>query len=133
MPSRSATPPHCFIRWVSFPPPLLQTKSKLKVHAEGHQYTTHGPVLYSENFDRRGVGSSWCRSKHGSTCKVEHGGPSGTGRSMRISHKPSRRGSAVLQKVVKISARMSAALSFDVLFENDFEWVRGGKLGAGLW
>merc|ERR1719482_1998911 len=52
---------------------------------------------------------------------------------MRISHKPSRRGSGRLQKVVKISARMSAALSFDVLFENDFEWVLGGKLGAGLW
>jgi len=33
---------------------------------------------------------------------------------------------------VKISPRLSANLSYDVLFENDFEWIRGGKLGGGL-
>lgn len=104
------------------------------VHTAGRSNasTIRDHVLYQETFDTLPVGWEWCPAMSGSTGLVASGGASGSGHALRVSYKPYPRGTDRLVKKVSISQCLSAVLSYDVFFEPDFEWVRGGKLGAGL-
>jgi len=90
------------------------------------------PEIVSETFDGGPLEPNWCWSQ--AICDhshlVDHG--SAENKALEIDYEPSKEGSMRLQKTNPLDALTSAALTYDVFFGDGFEWVKGGKLGFGL-
>jgi|GEM_PF-910407 len=80
-----------------------------------------------EDFNTLNLGQPWDELKE--TEIVNRCGLEGVrNRCLRVKHVPSNTGSPWLKKQIEIPQSEHAILSYDVLFENDFEFVKGGKL-----
>jgi hypothetical protein len=88
-----------------------------------------GRILLEETFDRS-PGTELARILLSNTrvSPAPGAGPDGSD-AIRIAYPPHGTGSQGVVKRIPLEAAVAAAtLSFDVCFERDFQWVRGGKL-----
>lgn len=81
--------------------------------------------VYSENFDALATGTLWKGNKR---LKVEAACGVNNSKCLRVTYVPTSDGSERLTVGQTIPAALEYTLNYDVLFENDFEWVKGGKL-----
>lgn len=81
--------------------------------------------VYSENFEALATGTSWKNNKR---LKVEASCGVNNSKCLRVTYVPTSEGSERLTVGQTIPAALEYTLNYDVMFENDFEWVKGGKL-----
>lgn len=88
-----------------------------------------GRLLLSESFDEiHAYGLGEALLEHPRISRAEGGGPDGSG-AVRVEYVGSEMGSARVVMTHPLRAHAtSATLSYEVLFEEDFQFVRGGKL-----
>lgn len=102
--------------------------SLLEVRIYHSTLTQVPPVVksvYSENFEALTTGTSWKGNKR---LKVESACGVNNSKCLRVTYVPTSDGSERLTVGQTIPAALEYTLNYDVLFENDFEWVKGGKL-----
>ncbi|MDX1472798.1 MAG: cellulose binding domain-containing protein [Reinekea sp.] len=84
-----------------------------------------GNVVYSEDFSNYDVGSPWM-SVNDTSIKQYCG--DGHGQCLQVTYVPQDNGSDRLQTKVSIPGGEHYSLVYDIMFEDGFEFVRGGKL-----
>lgn len=82
-------------------------------------------TLFSEDFKKLTLGDQWLNVADTTVVKDEAGE---RGQYLRVKYAPTARGSARLEEKVAIAAGDHYKLSYDILFEEGFEFMRGGKL-----
>jgi hypothetical protein len=81
--------------------------------------------VWAENFERIAAGTHWYNQAY---LEVRSGCGVGGNRCVRASYAPSVTGSPVIFFKQAIPHAREYTLNYDLMFESDFEWVRGGKL-----
>jgi len=81
--------------------------------------------VYSENFESYTSNTSW--RSNGRLKVTENCGVDNT-KCLRVAYVPTTNGSERLQTSVAIPPANEYTLNYDLFFENDFEFVKGGKL-----
>lgn len=83
------------------------------------------PLVWGENFESIAPGTHWFGEN---LLEVRSGCGVGGGRCVRASYVPSSEGSQRIVFRKSLPASQEYTLNYDVMFENDFEFVNGGKL-----
>lgn len=106
---------------VETPVVLASQTFNLQSHTDG--------ALFRENFEYRGVGSSWA---HNLTRIARLLTGSLDGRTLRVSYVPRPEGGTerMTARFNLVGSVSEATLSFDFLLHEDFEFVRGGKMNG---
>ncbi len=87
--------------------------------------TTQVNAAFEESFDSSEIAAPWSRLDHS---VIQEGcGVSGS-KCLRIAHKPTSYGSYRIGTYIPLPAAEEYSLQYDVYFEEDFEFVKGGKL-----
>lgn len=81
--------------------------------------------VWSENFNGLGHGSRWMNRQY---AEVRDGCGTNGSKCVRVTYHPSAQGSPRTVANVKLPAAKEYTLNYDVMFENGWEFVHGGKL-----
>lgn len=92
------------------------------------RHTDEPSVAWTQNFNSQPLGEEWFGEQY---TQIVEGSAEGD-RNLRVEYVPNHQGSPRVTEDFGMSPSTSATISFDVFFEQGFEFVRGGKLGFGL-